>query len=311
MQRSLGGSAVVSVAVVMAFAPPGRAGELMGGVEWGESLASVVHSIEGRCESTHTVAVAPPSFPLAAAREEHLVCRGFRGASGPVEAAAFVFADDRLALIEAHGGAVGAFGKRKEGSRDYLHYRILDEGERFVDTASDTVWFLSQEALHPNLFTWSNPHLEPGAAPPAEIEASGAIPEILAFGERLDSLRPGFERACRFVQVDENSRVWLPHAPSVQTQVNCLGFEYAGFHRKVEAVFGDGVLELAWILTGGGEESRVRRALVEEFGEPEAVSEIWEVFHGGRIALRKDKPEVLMLSDRMVPFYRQQIGATE
>lgn len=44
------------------------------------------------------------------------------------------------------------------------------------------------------------------------------------------------------------------------------GYDYAGFLRKIEAVFGDGILQVVWILTGKGEEDRLRQSLVKEFG---------------------------------------------
>ena len=38
-------------------------------------------------------------------------------------------------------------------------------------------------------------------------------------------------------------------------------------------------------------------------------TEDWEVFAGERVALRKDKPEVLMISEKMIPYYRKRLGA--
>ena len=81
--------------------------------------------------------------------------------------------------------------------------------------------------------------------------------------------------------------------------------------RKIEAVFGDGVLQLAWILTGKGEEDRVRSRLQTAFGEAQVVRDDYELFDDGRVALRKDKPEVLLLADELVPLYAEQFGGTE
>ena len=93
--------------------------------------------------------------------------------------------------------------------------------------------------------------------------------------------------------------VWLLSQPELQQQLDCFGLEFAGFPRKVEAVFGDGILEQAWILTGKGEENRVRKALVAEYGNPIFVNDKWEVLHENQVMLRKDKPEVLMLSTKL------------
>ncbi|MDJ0911485.1 MAG: hypothetical protein QNI99_20035, partial [Woeseiaceae bacterium] len=125
------------------------------------------------------------------------------------------------------------------------------------------------------------------------------------FGEHLDSLQPEFEAQCDFTRVDEY-RVWLLTEPDVQQQLDCFGFEYAGYPRKIEAVFGDGILEQVWILTGKAEEDRVRQALIEAYGEPSFVDEMWEIFDDGLVMLRKDKPEVLMVSERLAPLYRAE-----
>lgn len=74
-------------------------------------------------------------------------------------------------------------------------------------------------------------------------------------------------------------------------------------------VFGDGVLELVWILTAKPEEERVRQALIDVYGPPEHRSANWDVFARGQIALRKDKPEVLAISERLVPFYAEETFA--
>ena len=92
----------------------------------------------------------------------------------------------------------------------------------------------------------------------------------------------------------------------MQHQLDCYGYEFAGFPRKIEAVFGDGVLQQAWILTGKGEEERVRRALVEAWGEATYIDDDWEIFGDGTVMLRKDKPEVLMLSPGLAPLYRAE-----
>jgi len=47
--------------------------------------------------------------------------------------------------------------------------------------------------------------------------------------------------------------------PNAQFQIDCFGVEYAGFPRKIEARFGDDRLNTVWILTGSGEEDRLRK----------------------------------------------------
>ena len=87
-------------------------------------------------------------------------------------------------------------------------------------------------------------------------------------------------------------------------QINCFGYEYAGFERKFEAVFGDGKLQVVWVLSGQQEEQRIRQQLLADWGPAEITNPKWEVFAGGKISLRKDKPELLILADEMIPYYR-------
>ena len=68
-----------------------------------------------------------------------------------------------------------------------------------------------------------------------------------------------------------------------------------GFPRKVEARFGNNILNVVWILTGKGEEDRIRQALIAEFGNPIFVTDEWEIFNDWQVGLRKDKPEVLLM----------------
>ena len=154
-----------------------------------------------------------------------------------------------------------------------------------------------------NLFTWSNPYL----VTTPSYNTSATTPGFLVFGEKYEQLKPQFERACPMLNIETIEQPWLPNKPTSQIQINCVGYEYAGFPRRIEAVFGDGVLEVVWILTGKNEEDRVRQALVEAFGAAEIVGDVWEVFEGQRVALRKDKPEILMISEKMIPYYTKKL----
>ena len=93
----------------------------------------------------------------------------------------------------------------------------------------------------------------------------------------------------------------MPTGNTTQTQIDCFGYEVAGFSRKIEFVFADGRLALAWILTGVGDEARLRELLTAQYGEAAAaVPPGLEFFPGERIALRTDKPEILVASEAVV-----------
>lgn len=283
-------------------------GEAFGGVAFGDSVADVAGKLEDQCDELKRTVVEQPYFPLARDTQTHLVALNVFTAG--VEEAAFTFADDALVLVEARGGAVdGLWGALEEEPLDLAGYGLRVEARTVAHSKRDAVWLLGPGALHPHLYLWENPDLPsvvPGAKP---FDGSAARPPMLAFGGKLEALLPRMKKASEVTERQEIQQPWLPTEPAVQIQINCYGVVYAGFPRKIEAVFGDDELQLAWILTGAGEEARMRRALVEAFGEPVFVSKNWEAFDDWRVALRKDKPEVLMLAEELVPSYKEQIEA--
>ena len=186
----------------------------------------------------------------------------------------------------------------------YLEMNHYDEGRLWLDTDHQRLFWLTGEARHPNLFAWSNPLLGQGQTGQND---STLIPDWLDFSASYDELLPRFKAQCPQIIVNDNQRIWLPNKPARQIQIDCFGYSFAGFPRKFEAVFGDGKLEVIWVLTGKPEESRARQKLLRDWGEPTLVNDAWEVFGDGRISLYKDKPEFLILSDDMIPLYRDRL----
>ena len=84
--------------------------------------------------------------------------------------------------------------------------------------------------------------------------------------------------------------------------------EYAGFPRKLEARFGDKKLNTVWILTAKAEEDRIRKKLTEEYGKALFIDDNWEVFNDWQVLLRKDKPEVLLLTRELGVVYKKELG---
>jgi hypothetical protein len=306
-----------STFLILAPASPAPAAELTSGLDLGDPIAQARRAAVELCESHQEVEVDPPSFPLAREEEIHLLCRGWKTPGGTVDRAAFIFGDGVLTAIEARGGAVAALAGESPDDDTYLHYRVFNDGRVFddwhglADPKADLVWLLSDGALHLNLFTWSNPLLAgnaEGATGAPAYRQSAVVPALLDFDVPLEHQLARYEAECPLLDVGRDERIWLPNQPANQTQVNCFGYEYAGFPRKLEAVYGDGRLHVVWILTGKGEEDRLRRALTQAFGQPIAVDDRWDVFADGRVGLRKDKPEILLLSEEIAPLYRSEMG---
>jgi hypothetical protein len=122
-------------------------------------------------------------------------------------------------------------------------------------------------------------------------EDSNLIPEFIKMGAAIEELRSVFDAKSKFTNTQELDG----SDPNAQLQINCFGVDYLGFPRKIEARFGNGILNVVWILTGKGEEDRIRKALIAQFGVPIYTNEDWEIFNNWQVGLRKDKPEVLLM----------------
>lgn len=277
-------------------------------VEIGGSLDAVVEALREPCENATIFKVDAPRYPLAGKTETHLLAEQCSNTPLRFERAAFVFADGQMVQMEALGvDAQNVYELLGAPDGTYLAMENFREGTAWLDTEDHRLVWLSMDARHPNLFAWRNPHL--GKSPAPSNNDSTLVPDLLDFESSLETSRPNFVKQCRQIVFHENERVWLPNKPKHQVQIDCFGFPYAGFERKFEAVFGDGKLEVIWVLTGKAEESRLRSKLIEEWGEPSLVNGTWEVFGDGKISLRKDKPEFLILSDEIIPFYTDQFEA--
>ncbi len=269
-----------------------------------ESLESAHEKVKEISGTTNLVVVDKTNFPLAKDREEHLICTDVKTREGIINRVGFTFADDQLVSIEASGNAVEALiNRRKENAVDYLHFKAFPSERLIADPDKDAVWMLTQEAIHLNLFTWDNPYLESKRSVPV-YEPSGKIPAILKMGGHIDELTPDLKAGSVFLDIEELDG----SDPDAQTQLNCFGVEFAGFPRKLEARFGNKRLNAVWILTAKAEEERLRSRLTREYGQALFVDDNWEVFNDWQVLLRKDKPEVLLLTRELGAGYKKKLG---
>ncbi len=289
--------------IVITFTARAQSETVFNEVHFYESLTAVKEKIGPDVLSHMVVQIDNPSFPLAEKSESHLLCTNLKTKNGTIAQVAFTFADDRLHYIEARSNAIATLlEQRKDTADSYMHYKVHFKDGFFADVEKDIVWQLTDEAMHPNLNTWENPYLSQGKAIEVAYTPSGKVPEFIEMGGDLESLRPKLEANSHFMHEQKLDG----SDPNAQLQLNCFGVEYAGFPRKIEARFGDGKLNVVWILTGKGEEDRIRQKLMAEYGEPIFVNEAWEIFNDWTIALRKDKPEVLLLTKELGQFYKKE-----
>lgn len=298
-------SAVVCLLLGSSLAVAGEIESAFHGIEVGQTMAEVGDRLQDHA-SSRRIETAPARLPIAQESQARILVDELVLKDGSViEEVAFVFGDDALSMIEAHGGATDAMSSLVASEGTEYGPWVAHVAERIVmNRDEDRAWVLSDDALHPHLFL----NGATGFDGEEVIDPSAARPAAFRFGTRYEELEDELLALAPLHQLRTEDQPWLPTQPAEQTQLNLFGVEFAGAARKAEVVFGDGKLELVWILTGAAEEERVREALVAEYGEPVFVNEVFEAFEDWTVALRKDKPEVLMVADHLAPVFRDQFG---
>jgi len=294
----------VFLAAPYAFANPMVS--IFPGISFNDGVMKVSAVLELRCNGLETIQVEQPFIPLAEYSESHLVCSEYRTPSGTtIELVSFSFGDDQLKFLAARGGAVEILTSASEsepfslaGVEGYI------EDLMAVSHEDDTVWLGVMGALRTYVFLWENPYLSHQSRSSDKFDDSVAIPDILRFGDSIEKHTDTFTKECQLMELIERETVQLLNNPETETQLNCYGYVYGGFIRTIEAVFGDGILEKAWIITAKEEESRISDSLTQIFGERDFVSSEYESFNNWRVALRKDEPEVLLLSESLAELYK-------
>ncbi|MEM8926880.1 MAG: hypothetical protein AAGC45_01660 [Bacteroidota bacterium] len=285
------------------FALNAQSEMLLHNVHFYESLESVKQKIGPNVLSHSVLTLDEPIFPLAEHSEAHLICTNLKTKNGTLAQVVFTFADNQLHLIESRGNALHVFFDSSKDSMDhFMGYQVVFEELLFGHIEKDIVWQMTKEASHPNLFTWENPYLTEGGPTSVAYNKSAEIPDFLEMGGPLNELKTALEANSTFIferELDGSD-------PNAQLQLDCFGVEYAGFPRKMEARFGNGKLNTVWILTGKGEEDRIRKKLIHHYGNPVFTNEDWEIFENWTIGLRKDKPEILLLTPELGKSYKKE-----
>lgn len=269
---------------------------IFNGIHLEDPLEKVILKIREISEGSNLISVDNPTFPLARVKEDHFVCTKVKTENGVIESVVFTFADDKLAFIEARGNSYNTFiNKRKDTARTYMDYEVYLNDKLFLKKERDIAWIMTEEAMRTMLFTWENPYLTSDSKTYTKSSHSFEIPVFLKMGSSLNDIKPILESNSDFTNVEELDG----SDPNAQLQLNCFGIDYLGFPRKIEARFGDEKLNVVWILTAKEEENRIRKALTDQYGKPIFINDEWEVFNNWQVALRKDKPEVLLMEEKI------------
>ena len=266
-----------------------QAESIFNGVALEESLQDVKDKMSEVSASVKSISIREPSFPLSENSEDHLVCSQIQTENGMIEKAVFTFADGQLKYIMAMGNVVHVFTKgRTKELQSYLDFEGYFQEGLLMNKKKDLAWILTKDAMHPNLFSWENPYIHSDLEVESQVHN---VPSFIKMGATKDELKSVFEKYSIFTQEEELDG----SDPNAQVQINCFGMDALGFPRKIEARFGENKLNVVWILTGKGEEARMREALIQQYGEPIFINEDWEIFNDWQVGLRKDKPEVLLM----------------
>lgn len=282
-----------------------QAESIFNGIQLGESLASVQIKLKEITGSVKKIEVSHPSFPLAAKTEVHLVCNNIKTKNGNIALAVFTLADDKLVYIEAKGNAVKCLiSKRKDTAINYLSYQIYLSDLLVADNKKDIIKILTPDAAQFNLFTWENPYLHTSINKVPVYNPSAEIPDFIKMTGQLNELMPRLKAKSVIMTKEELDG----SDPNAQIQLNCFGVEFAGFPRKIEARFGNNTLNAVWIITAKAEESRIQSKLMEAYGKSIFENDKWEVFHDWQVLLRKDVPEILLLTKELGIKYKEDLS---
>jgi hypothetical protein len=278
----------------------------VGGLELGMDGSAVSGALARECERVDTVAVAPPRTPLAARTEVHMRCFGVLG-DGRVEDADFLIADGRLRMIELRGAQVGQWvsSRARADAADLAGFSVFRDDGLILDAAANRAWVVNPADVRAYGFLQPDPF---GVFPEVSEVAPPERPAILEMDGSFETVAPRLKEVCSSHAVRELDPADHPLSPKDHVQIDCYGYTFLGFPRLIEAVFADGVLTHAWVLTTAREEPRNRAALVAHYGEAIRSGEAFEVYGDGLVALRKDdNPEVLFMSRRMADFFESNM----
>jgi hypothetical protein len=270
-------------------------------IQFGDSFIKVQKNIRKISKSIKVIEIHAPSFPLSKYKEKHLIAFKVNLKNGTTTKVAFTFSDDKLSFIQAKGNVVKSIvSEAKDKAQTVLNYQVYTSDLLYVNLKSDMASFLNAKSLHLNLFTWINPYLNRNTL--KEYNLSVRIPNFIKMGENSEKLIPLLKQESNFVYIES-----LGQKNSItKTQANSYGIEYAGFPRKFEVRFENNKLSKIWILTGKEEEHRIIKKLTKEFGNSIFENNNWVVFNNWTVLLRKDKPEVFLITQKLGLKYKKQ-----
>ena len=267
------------------------------GVEMGQSEATATSAINAACDRVARIEVMATRFPAASETEVHLRCTTLTLTDGRAGGdAMFTFADDKLVLIHTRGQADN-LRPDAEPVAQFEDFDIYMPQQIIVNAKTGQSAVFGEFPVVPLAFHWDNPAWTSDAV--SATNAEYFLPPEVVFGASLAEMTATLNDVCALAIGRAMDEVWLATKPAVQFQIDCIGYEIAGYPRKLEFVFGDETLQQMWLMFDSGDIPRLREFLTANYGDAISVDDQYEIFDEGRLALRKDIPEIRMVSDEI------------
>lgn len=269
----------------------------IGGVEMGQTEAAATSTINAACDGVARIEVMATRFPAASETEVHLRCTTLTLADGRAGGdAMFTFADDELVLIHTRGQADN-LRPDTEPVAQFEDFDVYMPQQIIVNAKTGQSAVFGEFPMVPLAFHWDNPAWTSDAV--SATNADFFLPPEVVFGASLAEMTATLKDVCPLSIGRSIDEVWLATKPAAQFQIDCYGYEIAGYPRKLEFVFGDETLQQMWVMFDQGDIPRLREFLTANYGDATSVDDQYEIFDEGRLALRKDIPEIRMVSDEI------------
>ena len=267
---------------------------ILGVPKLSKSLSEIRNQVSLISEKTQVIEINNTLTPLSKNKEECLIALNMKLKSGNLDTVIFTFSDGKLSYIEMIGNVVNCLtSERKETPVKFSDYVLYPSDLLYLNPKKDRAWILNKESQHSNMFLVERSNLNQKSN--KKNNSSIKIPSFIKMDEDFETLKPIFQNKSMFMNIENIGK----DNQTKKFQINAYGIEFAGFPRKFEARFEDGKLNMIWILTGKGEENRLRTKLINEYGKALFVSKKWEAYNDWKILLRKDIPEILILNQEL------------
>lgn len=271
------------------------------GATFGQPEAKIEPFLARRCPEVIRHAPVDTTFPVSETAEVHLLCTGLTMSGSELRpATVYTFADGELVMIEARG-AGSELAPAPEPAMQMDVFDVFPEQGVIINRERDQTWYFGDLKLANIFIFWDNPVWDGSGG--AAVNTEWFLPPEAVWGESAESVMDALGEKCVLMMHRAIDEVWLRTEPAEQHQIDCFGYEIAGYPRKLEFVFGDNELEQIWLLFGPADIARTRVHFSREFGAPVHVDDRLEAFEGWHVAIRKDVPEILMGSPRLAEIW--------